>query len=309
MTEPVAIRDLLATLAESVQTKSTTPPNSCSDTDSPGESGECVVCGGPGMYLPDVAPGDPRYTQVLYCDCAAGRVLQEAILRRYQDGVIPSARALAGMTPAYRNRYEQLRYEVMVSAAALPFDMQAYTFDTFVALGDLSQRQTAACETARELAAFGTVLSRNMQRPGLYLWSEEPGLGKTGLAAAIVNRRLQMGMPCLFASTPALFDHIRATFRPDADRSYDEMVETVKAAPLLVLDDLDKVNSSEFVARVFYDIVNHRYLHCTGEDHLITVFTANVSLDGLADYMNAATIDRIRAMSAVVEVAGQNLRR
>jgi len=304
--EPVALDDLLKALAEQIRPGLTTGTNSCGGT----ASSECPTCGGTGMYMLDVSALDPKYTLIMYCGCAAGTAIQDAILQRYESGGPgPTTRARSGMTAEYRARFERLRFARLFEAAALPFDMQAYTFDTFTAQPGLSDRQTAACKAAWQLATLGSVPSRGINRPGLFLWSHQPGLGKTGLAAAIVNHRLTHGEACLFMSTSALFDRIRATFNAESGASYDDVIDAVKNAPLLVLDDLDKCNRSEFVERVFYDVINHRYLHSSGPDHLITVITANAPLDDLTDYMNAATIDRIRAMCAVVEVAGPNLRR
>ena len=300
--QPVALADLLTRLAEHVRPDAALPGTAVPP--------ECDVCGGTGMYMLDVPALDPRYTAIMYCDCAAGQVIQDCIVQRYENGgPTPSRRAQAGMIPEYRARFERARFERLFNAAALPLDMQGYTFDTFKAQDELSPKQDAACNVARALAETGHIESRGVNRPALFLWSHEPGLGKTGLAAAIVNRRLQMGAACLFMSTPALFDRIRATFNDEADTSYDDMLGAVKNAPLLVLDDLDKTNRSEFVERVFFDVINHRYLHSAGRDHLVTVFTANMSPDDMAGHMNAATIDRIRAMSAVVEVVGVNLRK
>src|SRR5439155_11048531 len=54
-----------------------------------------------------------------------------------------------------------------------------------------------------------------------------PGCGKTHLAAAIANAQMEQGKEVFFSVVPDLLDHLRATFAPGSDVSYDELFETV----------------------------------------------------------------------------------
>ena len=58
---------------------------------------------------------------------------------------------------------------------------------------------------------------------------------------------------------PDLLDHLRATFAPGSDVSYDELFETVAIAPLLVLDDLGTQSSTQWAQEKMFQILNHRY--------------------------------------------------
>jgi DNA replication protein DnaC len=71
-----------------------------------------------------------------------------------------------------------------------------------------------------------------------------PGCGKTHLAAAIANRQVELGNEVFFTVVPDLLDHLRATFAPGSDVTYDELFESVRNAPLLVLDDLGTQSGS-----------------------------------------------------------------
>ena len=64
------------------------------------------------------------------------------------------------------------------------------------------------------------------------------GSGKTHLAAAIANRQAELGHPPMFVMVPDMLDHLRATFNPNSPVSYDRRFDEIRAAPLLVLDDL-----------------------------------------------------------------------
>jgi len=102
------------------------------------------------------------------------------------------------------------------------------------------------------------------------------GCGKTHLAVAIANARIQRGEPALFQVVPDLLDHLRATFSPTSTVTYDVLFDEVRTAPLLILDDLGAHSSSPWAEEKLFQIVNYRYNH-----RLPTVVTTNAPLDRL----------------------------
>jgi DNA replication protein DnaC len=99
------------------------------------------------------------------------------------------------------------------------------------------------------------------------------GCGKTHLAAAIAHAALDAQIPTLFVVVPDLLDHLRATYSPASEVSYDTLFDTVRAVKLLILDDLGTEHATPWAREKLYQIVNHRYNH-----RLATVFTSNVRL-------------------------------
>ncbi|MEX2228661.1 MAG: ATP-binding protein [Dehalococcoidia bacterium] len=95
-----------------------------------------------------------------------------------------------------------------------------------------------------------------------------PGCGKTHLAAAIANRRIERGHPALFLTVADLLDHLRSAYRDDAELAFDELLEQVRTAPLLVLDDLDAYAETAWAREKFFQVVSHRF-----NAALPTVFT------------------------------------
>ncbi|MFQ5945416.1 MAG: ATP-binding protein [Anaerolineae bacterium] len=104
----------------------------------------------------------------------------------------------------------------------------------------------------------------------------EYGCGKTHLAAAIANRRKDLGAPALFIVVPDLLDHLRAAYDPKSTVSYDQLFEIVRHAPFLVLDDLGTQSATAWAREKLYQIFNHRYAA-----RLPTVITMQESLEEL----------------------------
>ncbi|RLD11172.1 MAG: DNA replication protein DnaC [Chloroflexota bacterium] len=85
------------------------------------------------------------------------------------------------------------------------------------------------------------------------------GCGKTHLAAAIANYRAGLGTPPLFIMVPDLLDHLRATFNPKSETSYDRLFNQIKTTNLLILDDLGTESMTPWVKEKLYQLFNYRY--------------------------------------------------
>lgn len=85
------------------------------------------------------------------------------------------------------------------------------------------------------------------------------GVGKTHLAAAIINERRGQGHPGFFAFVPELLDYLRYTFAPSSSITYDELFESVKNTPLLVLDDLGAQSSTPWAQEKLYQLLVYRH--------------------------------------------------
>lgn len=63
----------------------------------------------------------------------------------------------------------------------------------------------------------------------LVFWGATGG-GKTSLAAAIANSRINEGLPALYVVVPDLLDHLRAAYNTDSDIPYAILFEQVRSA-------------------------------------------------------------------------------
>jgi DNA replication protein DnaC len=115
------------------------------------------------------------------------------------------------------------------------------------------------------------------------------GCGKTHLAAAIANRRVEQGYPALFVVVPDLLDHLRATFSPQSSVSYDQRFEEVRTSPLLILDDLGTESATPWAREKLYQIVNYRYAA-----RLPTVITTALSPDEFDPRLRSRILDETR---------------
>ncbi|MFC2055981.1 ATP-binding protein [Chloroflexota bacterium] len=148
---------------------------------------------------------------------------------------------------------------------------KSMTFDTFDKRNNLPLEQRENLDKAFNLACDFA-----KSPDGWLVFQGDNGCGKTHLAAAIVNYRYQNKESALFIVAPDFLDHLRSTFSPESKISYDQFFESVKNAPLLVMDDFGKQTTTPWAQEKLYQVINHRY-----NAWLPTVITTNCSTDEL----------------------------
>ena len=112
------------------------------------------------------------------------------------------------------------------------------------------------------------------------------GSGKTHLAAAIANFRTELGDPPLFVMVPDLLDHLRATFNPTSNVTFDRRFDEIRTAPLLLLDDLGTQSMTPWVREKLYQLFNYRY-----NAELPTVITTADSMDEMDARIRSRLLD------------------
>jgi DNA replication protein DnaC len=127
------------------------------------------------------------------------------------------------------------------------------------------------------------------------------GSGKTHLAAAIGNYRKGMGDTPIFVVVPDLLDHLRATFSPASNTSYDELFNRVKSAPQLILDDLGTQSATPWAREKLYQIFNERY-----NAKLPTVITMSSNIEDLDARIRSRMLDS--RVCAIYEILAPSFR-
>ena len=123
------------------------------------------------------------------------------------------------------------------------------------------------------------VAARFAEEPSGWLVLTGPSAsGKTHLAVAIANRCIERSQTTFFIVASDLLDHLRATYSPDSQVSYDELFEQVRNVSMLVLDDLSMTNATPWAQEKLFQVINHRY-----NNALPTVVTVRGPLQRLDD--------------------------
>jgi DNA replication protein DnaC len=168
--------------------------------------------------------------------------------------------------------------------------------DNFKKRGNLSPEVQGNLEEAYRLA-----LDFAKSPEGWLVFMGVTGCGKTHLAAAIANYRLKEGKPVKFVVVPDLLDHLRSTFSPESQVSYDQLFEEVKNAPLLILDDFGEQSTTPWVQEKLYQIINYRY-----NSRLPTVITTRLATDEMDSPVASRFLDH--QLSMIFNIAAPDYR-
>ncbi len=209
-----------------------------------------ALCGGLGVIRYNVQVGDPRFGKLYRC-------------------------------PHYPVESDQERQMKLRKLS----NLGAFVEKSFESFSTDSPMFTAV-EQQSLRTALDIALKFAEKPEGWLLLEGSYGVGKTHLAAAIANRRLQFGDAVLFITSPDLLDHLRATYAPDSDATYDSTFDRVRNTPLLILDDLGVENPSPWAQEKLFQLLNHRYNY-----KLPTVITTNAAVEKLDARIRSRLLD------------------
>lgn len=220
----------------------------------------CPHCHGVGYVRDDVPLGHANFGKLFVCSCRLDEV-QEA----------------------------QKKYQLEASSLG---GLANKTFESFKPEGHVANpRQKASLKLAFDQAKKYAESPR-----GWLLLHGGYGCGKTHLAAAIANAQLERGGEVMFVNAPDLLDHLRATFGPASEVSYDDMFDRVRNIAMLVIDDLGAESPTQWAQEKFYQIFNHRY-----NAGLPTVITSNVELERIEPRLRSRLVDMDLVRKIVID--------
>lgn len=134
------------------------------------------------------------------------------------------------------------------------------------------------------------------------------GRGKTTLACCIANELLSRGVSVRMVSVNKLIQRIKDSFNDNGGDSEAAVKRDIKAADLLILDDLGAEYKSDWSTTLVYELVDERY-----RSRKPTIITTNLPLDKLREHLTDSNgipraYDRIVEIMSPVEFNGANYR-
>jgi DNA replication protein DnaC len=131
------------------------------------------------------------------------------------------------------------------------------------------------------------------------------GVGKTGLASAILLAALRAGRRGLFIKAQDLFDEM---YRSLADRSSRKLLDQLSRIDVLLIDEMGYLNLRPEQSNIFFKLMEERY---TAKRP--TIITTNLDFDQWYDFLGQkpmvqALLDRIRHRCQTFRIEGPSLR-
>lgn len=118
------------------------------------------------------------------------------------------------------------------------------------------------------------------------------GSGKTHLACAVANYRIQQGHPVFYITVPELLDHLRSTFSPGSEVDYDDLFEQIKESQLLILDNLNYSGTTAWSKGKLDQLLEYRF-----NSKLPTLITTSIPVEEFnndyAGHINDPEVSRV----------------
>jgi DNA replication protein DnaC len=132
----------------------------------------------------------------------------------------------------------------------------------------------------------------------------DTGVGKTGLASAILLRALQRGYRALFVKAQDLFDDM---YRSLADHSSRALIDRLMRVDLLLIDEMGYLNLRPEQSNIFFKLMEERY------GKKATIITTNLNYDDWYGFLGqkemvGALLDRLRHRCHTIRIDGHSLR-
>ena len=132
----------------------------------------------------------------------------------------------------------------------------------------------------------------------------DTGVGKTGLASAILLKALEAGYRGLFIKAQELFDELYTSL---ADHSSRKLLNRLSRFDLLVIDEMGYLNLRPEQSNIFFKLMEERY------GRRATIITTNLEYERWYDFLGnkemvAALLDRLRHRCHTVRIEGESLR-
>lgn len=141
-----------------------------------------------------------------------------------------------------------------------------------------------------------------------FLFYGPPGTGKTYLAFCIANRLMEQLVPVIAISSIGLLNRIKQTYNSYGQEGEVELINSLRNASLLILDDLGAEDNRGWAREKIYEIIDSRY-----RDGKPMICTTNLTKEQLKAKLAGPdgvdrTYDRLIEMCYPIQVRGTSRR-
>ena len=131
------------------------------------------------------------------------------------------------------------------------------------------------------------------------------GLGKTGLASALLLKAVQAGYSGIFTQAQDLFDELHSTL---ADHSSRRLLNRMIRMDVILIDEMGYLNIRPEQANIFFKLMEERYTR-----KKTTIITTNLDYSAWYDFLGnkemvSALLDRFRHRCQTIQITGTSLR-
>jgi len=231
------------------------------------------------------------------------QLLKNLKLRRLREIISDELERAEKVKPSYSEfiarvlreeyQHQQERFlEYRIDRANLP---ERWTLETF----PWKEQPGVSKAQIEQLAELGFI-----PRAANLVFIGDTGVGKTGLASAILLRALQRGYRGLFIKAQDLFDDM---YRSLADHSSRALIDKLMRVDLLLIDEMGYLNLRPEQSNIFFKLMEERY------GKKATIITTNLAYDDWYGFLGqkemvGALLDRLRHRCHTIKIDGHSLR-
>lgn len=192
------------------------------------------------------------------------------------------------------NKEVQERIQKLFQDSMMSRRFKDRTFENFKAYND---SLSFAYGTAKKYA-YNFDNNRKLPRNGI-IFMGGVGSGKTHLAASIANYLINNETSVVFSTMSDILDKIREGFNSETKN----ILQTVKSAELLVIDDFGKEGGTDWVKEQIYKVINSRY-----ENNLPIVITTEFTGKAILGKYDKAVYSRINESCVPIKIEADDYR-
>lgn len=129
------------------------------------------------------------------------------------------------------------------------------------------------------------------------------GTGKTALASKILEHALALGKSAHYITMHSYFNTVYRSKGEGEQHFYTDLIDEIEDVDVLCIDEVGKVNQTEFVYHKFEDTIRRRQAQCK-----VTILITNMSIKELESFVGPSLMDIIRNTMIDIMLVGKTLR-